>query len=474
MAGAVTHQHWSSRWTFLLAAVGSAVGLGNIWKFPYEAGESGGGAFVLIYLAFVFAVGLPVLIAELSMGRRGQLSPIGSMEKIAKDEGRSKGWSLIGWSGVVGGFVVLSFYSVVGGWVLAYLIKAMSGFGGFDAAMSTATFGEYITDPINPVISHFAFLAITIGIVARGVQGGLEKAVTFLMPALFVLLLVLVIYSGVTADFYGAVNFLFNPDFGKINLNTVLQALGLAFFSLSLALGSIMTYGSYLTRDMNIPRSAAMIAGADSAVAIMAGLAIFPIVFAYGLNPGQSVGLVFTTLPIAFGQMQFGVVFGSLFFFLLAVAAVTSAISLLEPAVSYIEEKTGIDRKKVAIYIGAATFLLGTLSAWGQSGNILGDVKIFGLDIMGLKDYITNNIMMPLGGMFIAIFVGWFVSRKSMLDELTMSDSSFKIWYFLLRFVSPIAIGAVFVSIIWDTLLRDLVTCTWLGDLIGVVCAAPM
>jgi len=474
MAGAVQHAHWSSRWTFLLAAVGSAVGLGNIWKFPYEAGESGGGAFVLVYLAFVFAVGLPVLIAELSIGRRGQLSPIGSMEKIAKDEGRSKGWSLIGWSGVVGGFVVLSFYSVVGGWVLAYLIKAFSGFGGYDAAMSTATFGEFITDPINPVISHFVFLAITIGIVARGVQGGLEKAVTFLMPALFVLLLVLVIYSGVTADFRGAINFLFNPDFSKLNLNTILQALGLAFFSLSLALGSIMTYGSYLTRDMNIPRSAAMIAGADSAVAIMAGLAIFPIVFAYGLNPGQSVGLVFTTLPIAFGQMQFGVVFGSLFFFLLAVAAVTSAISLLEPAVSYIEERTGIDRKKVAIYIGGATFFLGTLSAWGQSGNILGDIKILGLDIMGLKDYITNNIMMPLGGMFIAIFVGWFVSRKSMLDELTMSDTSFKIWYFLLRFVSPIAIGAVFISIIWDTVLRDLVACTGLGDLMGVICAAPM
>jgi len=451
MAGAVQHAHWSSRWTFVLAAIGSAVGLGNIWKFPYEAGEGGGGAFVLVYLGFVFAVGLPVLIAELSLGRRGQLSPIGSMAKIAAEEGRSKSWSIIGWSGVVGGFVVLSFYSVVGGWVLAYLVKAMSGFGGYDAAMSTATFGEYITDPVSPIVSHFAFLAITIGIVARGVQGGLEKAVTFLMPALFVLLLVLVIYSGMTADFYGAVNFLFNPDFGKLNLDTILQALGLAFFSLSLALGSIMTYGSYLTRDMNIPRSAAIIATADSMVALMAGLAIFPIVFAYGLNPGQSVGLVFTTLPIAFGQMPGGAIVGSAFFFLLAVAAVTSAISLLEPAVSYIEERTGIDRKKVAIYIGAAAFFLGTLSAWGQSGNILGDIKLFGYDIMGIKDFITNNIMMPLGGMFIAIFVGWFISRKHMMEDLTMSDSSFKIWYFLLRFVSPIAIGAVFVSILYKT-----------------------
>jgi len=474
MAGATAHQHWSSRWTFLLAAIGSAVGLGNIWKFPYEAGEGGGGAFVLVYLAFVFAIGVPVLIAELSLGRRGQLSPIGSMEKIAKEEGRSKGWSLIGWSGVVGGFIVISFYSVVGGWVLAYILKAMAGFGGFDAAMSTETFGNFITDPVWPIVAHFAFLAITVGIVARGVQGGLEKAVTFLMPALFVMLLALVIYSSITGDFYGAVNFLFNPDFGKLDLHTVLQALGLSFFSLSLALGSIMTYGSYLTKDINIPRAAVMIASADSAVALMAGLAIFPIVFAYGLNPGQSVGLVFTTLPIAFGQMPFGTVVGSFFFFLLAVAAVTSAISLLEPAVSYVEERTGISRAKVTVYIAGAAFLMGTLSAWGQSGNILGDVKIFGLDIMGVKDFITNNIMMPLGGMFIALFVGWFVSRKTMMEELAMEDSTFKIWLFLVRYVCPVAIGAVFVSLIWDTVLRGLITCTGLGDLMGVVCAVPM
>lgn len=478
MAGPTQHAHWSSRWTFLLAAVGSAVGLGNIWKFPYEAGEGGGGAFVLVYLMFVFVVGLPVLIAELSLGRRGQLSPIGAMGKIAKEEGRSKAWSLIGWSGVLGGFIVLSFYSVVGGWVLAYLVKGVSGFAGYDAAMSTQTFGNFITHPFNPIISHFVFLLITIGIVARGVQGGLEKAVTFLMPALFVLLVGLMIYSAVTADFGAALNFLFNPDFEKLNVNTVLQALGLAFFSLSLALGSIMTYGSYLTKDMNIPRSAVTIAAADSGVALLAGLAIFPIVFAYGLNPGQSVGLVFTTLPIAFGQMTGGAVVGTLFFFLLTVAAVTSAISLLEPAVSYVEERTGIDRKKVAIFIGGGAFALGTLSAWGQSGNMLGDVRFFGLDIMGVKDFLTNNIMMPLGGMFIAIFVGWFVSRKNMMEELAMEEGTFKIWYFLVRYVCPVAVGAVFVSIIWNTVIKEAITCTWLGDRFDLVCriaeGAPM
>ncbi|MCK0069275.1 sodium-dependent transporter [Kordiimonas laminariae] len=446
MAGATGHQQWSSRWTFMLAAVGSAVGLGNIWKFPYEAGEGGGGAFVLVYLAFVFAIGLPCLIAELSLGRRGQLSPIGSMSKIAEEEGRSKLWSLLGWSGVLGGFIVLSFYSVVGGWVLYYIVEAFTGFEGYDAAKSGATFTAFITDPTKPIIAHAAFLFITLGIVARGVQGGLEKAVTFLMPALFVLLLGLMIYSGITADFGAAVNFLFSPDFSKLTGDKVLQALGLSFFSLSLALGSIMTYGSYLTKDINITRSAFTIATADSAVALMAGLAIFPIVFAYDLNPGQSVGLVFTTLPIAFGQMPS--IVAILFFFLLTVAAVTSAISLLEPAVAYVEERTGIDRKKVAIIIGLAAFVLGTLSAWGQSGNMLGDVKLFGLDIMSVKDYLTNNIMMPLGGMFIAIFVGWFASRKNMMEELAMEDSTFKIWYFLVRFVCPVAIGAVFVSLI--------------------------
>ncbi len=447
MAGASQHAHWSSRWTFLLAAVGSAVGLGNIWKFPYEAGEGGGGAFVLVYLAFVFVVGLPVLIAELSLGRRGQLSPIGSMSKIAAEEGRSKLWSIVGWSGVLGGFIVISFYSVVGGWVLAYLVKAPMGFAGYDAAMSTQTFGNFVTDPVNPIIAHFVFLAITVGIVARGVQGGLEKAVTYLMPALFILLVVLMVYSGIEGDFGAAINFLFNPEFEKLTISKVLEALGLAFFSLSLALGSIMTYGSYLTKDMNIPRSAVTIAAADSGVALMAGLAIFPIVFAYGLNPGQSVGLVFTTLPIAFGQMPGGVIVGTLFFFLLTVAAVTSAISLLEPAVSYVEERTGVDRKKVSIYIAIAAFALGTLSAWGQSGNILGDVQILGRDFMTLKDNLTNNFMMPLGGMFIAIFVGWFVSRKNMMDELAMEEGTFKLWYFLVRYVCPVAVGAVFVTV---------------------------
>ncbi|TNE67157.1 MAG: sodium-dependent transporter [Alphaproteobacteria bacterium] len=457
MAGSAQHAQWSSRWAFIMAAVGSAVGLGNIWKFPYEAGEGGGGAFVILYLLFVLVIGVPCLVAELSLGRRGQKSPVMTMKSIAEEEGRSKLWGLLGWSGIIGAFIIISFYSLVGGWVLAYMVKAASGFAGLDAAASTETFLTFIADPVKPIIAHFCFMAITVGIVARGVQGGLEKAVTVLMPALFVILLLLVVYSGVTGEFTQALAFLFEPNFHALTGDKILNALGLSFFSLSLAMGSIMTYGSYLPKDVNIPKSAITIAAADSAVALMAGLAIFPIVFAYGLNPGGGGGLVFMTLPIAFGQMPLGIVVGTLFFALLAVAAITSSISLLEPGVSYIEERTGMDRKKVTAIIGLLAFLLGTLSSFGQPGNLLGDVHFFGgMSIMDVKDYLTNNIIMPVGAMFMMIFVGWFVSRKAMMDELAIEDRSFRIWYFLVRFICPVAIFAVFANIIYDTIIAPM------------------
>jgi len=447
MAG-TTHAHWSSRWAFIMAAVGSAVGLGNIWKFPYEANAGGGGAFVLVYLAFVFLIGTPLLVAELSLGRRGQSSPIRSMEKIAKEEGRTNWWSLVGWSGVIGSFIVISFYSIVGGWTLSYVVEAVTGgMTGITKDAAEAHFNDMVTDPINPLIWHAVFMAITVGIVLRGVEGGLEKAVTVLMPALFVLLVGLVVYSGVTGDFSAAVNFLFAPDWSKMNADVALNALGQSFFSLSLALGSIMVYGSYLTKDVKIGKAAVTIAGADSAVAIMAGLAIFPIVFQFGLTVGKEEGLVFMTLPIAFGQMTGGAVIGTLFFGLLTVAAITSSISLLEPSVSYLEETDKLDRKKATFLIGTAAFLLGSLSSLGFG--VLSDVTIFGKSIIGFKSYITNNLMMPLAGMFMAIFIGWFISRKNIMDELAMEDRWFRVWYFMIKFVCPIAILIVFYNIVF-------------------------
>lgn len=448
MAGSSAQAHWSSRWTFIMAAVGSAVGLGNIWKFPYEANAGGGGAFVLVYLAFVFLIGTPLLVAELSLGRRGQLSPIRSMEKVAKEEGRKNWWALVGWSGVIGSFIVISFYSVVGGWTLSYVIEAISGsMSGITSDGAQARFNALVSDPITPLVWHALFMGITVGIVLRGVEGGLEKAVTLLMPALFVLLVGLVIYSGFTGDFSAAVNFLFAPDWSKMNADVALNALGQSFFSLSLALGSIMVYGSYLTRDVKIGKAAVTIAAADSGVAILAGLAIFPIVFAFDLTVGKEEGLVFMTLPIAFGQMTGGAIIGTLFFGLLTVAAITSSISLLEPSVSYLAETDKLSRKKAAFIIGGAAFVLGSFSSLGFGA--LSDFSIFGMSVIAFKSYITNNLMMPLAGMFMAIFIGWFVSRKSMIEELAMEEPWFRIWYFMVKYVCPIAILIVFYNIVF-------------------------
>lgn len=449
MASVKQHAHWSSRWAFIMAAVGSAVGLGNIWKFPYEAGSGGGGAFVLLYLFFIFVIGTPILVAELSLGRRGQLSPIGSMAKIAKEEGRSPLWALIGWSGVIGAFIVISFYSVVGGWTLSYMQMAIAGtFDGIDGEAATDLFATgMIKNEGKMIFWHAAFMLTTIGIVAQGVEKGLERAVTVLMPALFVLLIFMVGYAAFTADLGAAIDFLFTPKFEDLTAENAIQALGQSFFSLSLALGSIMTYGSYLTKNTDIGKSALTIAAADTGVALMAGLAIFPLVFSYGLNAGGGPGLIFATLPIAFGQMTGGAFVGFLFFMLLAVAAVTSAISLLEPAVSYIYETTGMGRAQAAVIIGGTAFALGILSVMGMEGNTLGAVKIFGMSIMDFKDYVTNNLMIPLGGMATAIFVGWFIKRKNMIEELAMEDRWFRVWYALVRYVSPIAVLIVFVSV---------------------------
>ncbi len=447
MAG-TKHAHWSSRWAFTMAAIGSAVGLGNIWKFPYEAGQGGGSAFVLIYIAFVFLIGTPIMIAELSLGRRGQLSPIGSMRTIAKAEGKSSAWQLIGWSGVVGAFVVLSFYSVIGGWTLSYVANAIMGtFEGMSPSDSGALFSGMLADPKTMTWWHAAFMGLTMFIVARGVEGGLEKAVTILMPMLFILLIVLVIFAAFAGDFGSALSFLFTPDFSKISVQVTLEALGQSFFSLSLALGSMMTYGAYLTRETNIGRAAVTIAAADTGVALLAGLAIFPIVFAYNLDMGSGPGLIFVTLPIAFGQMPLGIIMGTLFFALLVIAAITSSISLMEPFVSYLEEQGHMTRKKASGLVGAGTFSLGILTV--LSFNLMSDITLGGMTIFDLLDFLTNNIVMPLGGMFMALFVGWFILRKNMMKELALEEKWFRIWYFLVRFVCPVAVAGVFVFLLY-------------------------
>ena len=452
------HEQWSSRMAFLLAAVGSAVGLGNIWRFPYVAGENGGGAFVLIYIGFVLVIGVPVLVSELVIGRKSGQSPINSIVDVAKESASSKNWKFLGWLGTYGGGLgLLSFYSVIAGWVMAYVIKAMMGmFDGIDKTGTTEILGAHMADGGTMMMWHMAFIALTVFIVGRGINAGLEKAVTFLMPVLFLLLLVLVGYSMATADFARAVEYLFTPDFSKIDGGVVLSALGQALFSLSVTVGTMLAYGAYLPKDVNIMRSAGFIAAADTGVALIAGLAIFPLVFTYGLEPTAGPSLIFEVLPVAFGEMPGGTVFGAMFFILLTIAALTSSISLLEPAVSFFEERKDMNRWKSAIFGGGIAFAVGTLTVFSNNEwsdfyplaflgieTIQGDPATF----FKINDFAVSNLIMPLSGLGIALFVGWAVKRDLLRKELGLPEGGvFEIWHVLIKFVVPIALAVILVT----------------------------
>jgi NSS family neurotransmitter:Na+ symporter len=449
---AFKHEQWSSSTTFLMAAVGAAVGLGNVWRFPYMTGTNGGGAFVLIYLAAVILIAIPVLISETMIGRHGHMSAPVSMQKAAAEVGASEHWGVVGWFGVAAAFLILSFYSVIGGWVIAYVPKTMSGaFTGMDAAAVNADFNTLLDSPGVVLFWHTAFIAVTIAIVIRGIKAGLERAVSIMMPALFVMLLLVVGYAIAAGDFAAGLAFLFQPDFSKITADVVLAAIGQAFFSISVGIGIMFTYGAYLPKNIPLPRACVLIAIADTLVAILAGLAIFPIVFANGLNPEAGPGLVFVTLPLAFGQMPGGTLIGTGFFVLLAFAALTSAISLLEVPVSWLEERQGWTRQRATLSIGAAVWAVGVGSALSTS--IWADVYLLGFidrfkttGILDLVDYITGQALLPLGGMLIALFAGWVMKSDTLTQELGMSETTFKAWRFLVRFVCPVGIFWVLAS----------------------------
>lgn len=442
------HGEWSNRWIFILAATGSAVGLGNIWKFPYITGENGGGAFVLVYLLCIAAIGIPIMMAEVLLGRRGRKSPINTMRDLAATEGVSKYWQYLGWSGVVAGFLILSYYSVIAGWALAYVEKAISGgFTGQTADQIGKLFEGFVENPGELLFWHSVFMLMTMFVVARGVKKGLEAAIRFLMPALFLLLIIMVGYAINTGAFTQGVAFLFEPNFSQLSWGAVLTAMGHAFFTLSLGMGAIMIYGSYMPHEASIAKTSIIVAGADTLVALLAGMAIFPIVFANGLEPGAGPGLVFVTLPIAFGQMPGGLFFGTVFFVLLTFAAWSSAISLIEPAVAWLVENRQWSRLKASILAGLITWVVGLGTV--LSFNKWSELKLFGKTFFDLLDYLTANIMLPLGGVFIAIFAAWIMSRQSTLDELSMGDhAGYKLWRVLVQFIAPIAVVIVFIQII--------------------------
>ena len=467
------HGEWSSRLAFILAATGSAVGLGNIWRFPYITGENGGGAFVLVYLGCVALIGIPIMIAEVMLGRRGRQSPINTMRTLAHEEGRSAAWQGLGWLGMVAGFLILSFYSVVAGWTLAYAVRTATGtFSGATAQGVEYIFNTFIADPERLLAWHTVFMVMTMIVVSRGVKSGLEQAVRYLMPALFLLLVVMLGYSLNTGYFDQAVRYLFRPDFGRLTADGVLQAMGQAFFSLSLGMGAIMIYGSYLSRRASIPRTVVTVAAMDTIVAVLAGLVIFPIVFANQLDPELGSGMVFKVLPLAFGQMPGGPLFGTLFFILLVFAAWTSAISLLEPVVAWLVENHGMNRVKAASLACVVAWMLGvfsllSLNVWQEYtlGRLpffsrWAEVGIFALPFMDLVDYLTANVMLPLGGMLLAIFSVWIMKRSSSVEELGMKDGvKYSIWRGLTMVVAPLAVFVV--------LLNATGMLAWLKTLVG-------
>ncbi len=446
------HAQWSGRFIFILAAVGSAVGLGNIWKFPYVSGENGGGAFILLYLLAIFLVGIPVLVAEVLLGRRAQRSPINAMRHYVTTHKLWPLWQVIGWFGVVAGFLILSFYGVIAGWALAYFFRALSGaFVALDAESTGKLFGAFIADPEKVLLWHTLFMALTVLIVARGVKTGLEQAVRIMMPLLYLILIALLVVAVQSGHFMDGVRFLFAFDWQAVTAQSVLAALGLAFFSLSLGMGAMMMYGSYLNKTAPLVQSSVIIAVADLSVSILAGLVLFPLVFAYGLNPGAGPSLVFITLPVAFGQMPWGELVGALFFLLLSFAALTSAISLLEPLVAFLSENRHLPRLSASIWSGVLIWLFGLLTVF--SFNLLATVTWLGRTIFDWIDFLTSNIMLPLGGLLIAIFVAYVLPKKISQEELSTAPFIFAIFWFLLRFVAPVGVFLVFAYGLWDALV---------------------
>ncbi len=447
------HGMWSGRWLFVLAATGSAVGLGNIWKFPYIAGENGGGAFVLIYLACVAFVGIPIMIAEVLIGREGRLSPINTMRTLTQQHHRKRAWVLIGWMGVLAGFLILSYYVVIAGWALSYIWRMADGsFAGATGAFADQTFNDFLADPWQLIFWQTIFMAGTVYIISRGVIKGLEKAIRWFMPLLFVLLAVLLGYAVTSDGFAQGWDFMFGFDWDAIDQDAVLVAMGHAFFTLSLGMGAIMAYGSYLPSGTSIAQSVVIIAVLDTAVAIVAGLAIFPIVFANGLEPSQGPGLMFVTLPLAFGQMPLGAVFGTMFFVLVSFAAITSAISISEPALAYLVEQYNVKRWRVAVSLGVICWTLGLATVF--SFNVWSDVYLLdafktfaGKTIFELIDYLTVNVMLPLGGMLIAIFAA-FALPKTVIGAQLGLQSGFPagLWKVVCGVIAPAGVLLVFVA----------------------------
>lgn len=436
-------QQWTSALGFVLATSGAAVGLGNIWMFPYMTGVNGGAAFILIYLVCILLMGVPIMMAETIVGRHGQANVVESMERLAKASGASSRWGWVGILGAVTLILILSFYSVVSGWTIAYFFKTMMGtFHTIDASGVKSVWAALMNSPVQLFLYHTLFMVMTMGVVALGIEKGLERASKIMMPGLIVILMLLVAYALMTGDVQQSVNFLFKPDFSKVNAGTVLTAMGLAFFSLAVGAGCIATYASYLKKGEGVAGDIFKIVAIDTLVATLAGLAIFPLVFAYGLTPQAGPGLVFEVLPMAFGQMPFGQGVGMAFFLLLLFAVWTSSISLAEPLVAMLNERLHQTRLQAVVTIGLMGWLLGI--AVLLSFNEWSDVTIFGNNFFDIATGLPNKILLPLGGLLFAVFAGYVVKPALAQDALQLKSKRwFNVWRFLVCTVAPLSILAV-------------------------------
>ena len=451
-SSSVTQEQWSSRYGFLLASVGFAVGLGNIWRFPYVTGQNGGSAFLFIYLAAALIIGLPLLITELSIGRRGKSSAPGSIVNVAEASGASRSWGLVGSLGVFCAFIILSYYSVMSGWTLDYFFRAASGsLEGITANESMKMFSALNNNPWKLLFWNTIIYLLVIFVVRQGVQAGIERAVKVLMPALFVILIVMMIYSAIAGDLIAATRFLLEPDFSKVTSSMIMQAVGQAFFSIGIGWGTLIVFGSYLPDDVSIPRSAVILIFADTFVALLAGFAIFPLVFGYGLTPTSGAGLAFETLPLAFGQMPGGAFFGALFFLLLITASLSSCIGIAESVVSWGSDKWNIRRQKGILLTASMAWFLGIFSilSFGRWSDFypLEFIPLFaGKTIFYSLDFLAANILLLIGSMLVAVFFGWFTTKKIKEIEIGIeSPKWFDFWHFMIRFIVPLVLFIILV-----------------------------
>ena len=434
---------FSSRFGLIAAAAGSAVGLGNIWKFPYIVGENGGSAFILIYLISILCVGLPVLLAEFIVGRRGGANAVRSFKKLAPNTK----WPIIGWLGIIAAFMILGFYTVIAGYTIHYFILSITNaFSGMTSEQITQTFNQF-SSGYAPIIYTIIFILLSVIVLFGGIKNGIEKYTKVLMPGLVGIIILLVIRAVTLPGAGEGLQFLFKPDFSQLSMSAILDALGHSFFSLSVGMGTMLTYGSYISKKENLASVSCSIAIADTMIALLAGVAIFPAVFAFGIDPTAGPGLVFITLPNVFLQMPGGNIFGALFFLLLFIAALTSVVSIFEVIITYVTEELNVNRRKALLLTTLAVIVISIVCSLSQTPNTF--LSFNGHSLFDWMDLLSANVLLPIGGLLIMLFLGFVMKKDEVAEELSQGSKSIKttmVYLTITKFIAPLAIAIVFLT----------------------------